>query len=337
MNRNPIDPTLPRILVVIEGGLGDAAMAMSPLAAIRAWHKNAQLTVLTSPRLVGFFQRCPHVDRIDARWAPKLWKNRLQVAWSRRAERYGAVYDLTNDARTNAIFQALRPFPPLWSGTAVGCSHPHADRDRLKLHVLDRHAEQLWLAGIGPEEGHPIGGAPLPDLSWHADGADPDRHSPERQGIVGPYALLAPEGAPQAPLTRWPSARYAELARALAARGLRPVLVGTPAAAAIATEVRAGAPEVLDLVARLTTFEFIGLARRATLAFGSEGDLAITAAAAGAPTVALINPNEASPRKAAPRGRASVALVARRFNDIAVEQVLAAARAVEQSGPAQAA
>lgn len=336
MNRNPIDQTVTRVLVIVEGGLGDVAMAMSPLAAIRTYHAAAEITVLTQPCHAALFQRCPHVDRIDIRLAPRFLRNRVQTAWSQRQVRYGAVYDLANSAASNAVFARLRPYPPLWNGIAIGCSHPHADRDRLNLHVLDRHAEQIWLAGIGPEEGYPAGGAPLPDLSWHAQGStDPDRYTPARQGITGPYALLAPEGPPEAPSKRWPSQRYAELAHALVARGIRPVLVGTPAAAGIATQVRAEAPEVLDLVARLTTFEFLGLARRAALAFGSEGDLAITAAAAGAPTVALINPNESSPRKAAPRGRASVALVARKFADIAVGQVLRAARAVEQAGPAE--
>jgi ADP-heptose:LPS heptosyltransferase len=75
-------------------------------------------------------------------------------------------------------------------------------------------------------------------------------------------------------------------------------------------------------------FQFIALAKQSSLAVGSEGDLAIIAAAAGAPTLAIINPNEASVRKAAPRGLDTVGLVARNFDTIGVSDVLASARAV---------
>jgi hypothetical protein len=96
----------------------------------------------------------------------------------------------------------------------------------------------------------------------------------------------------------------------------------------LAVEIRAIAPKALDLVARLDVFQFIGLARQSILAVGSEGDMAIIAAASGAPTLAIINPNETSVRKAAPRGTATVGLVARNFDTIRVQDVLAAARAV---------
>jgi hypothetical protein len=72
----------------------------------------------------------------------------------------------------------------------------------------------------------------------------------------------------------------------------------------------------------------MALARSTGLAVGSEGDMAIIAAAAGAPTLAIINPNEVSVRKAAPRGVATVGLVARNFDTISVDDVLASARAV---------
>ena len=38
------------------------------------------------------------------------------------AGRFDRVYDLQNDSSSNLIFQALRPLPPEWSGTALGCA-----------------------------------------------------------------------------------------------------------------------------------------------------------------------------------------------------------------------
>lgn len=317
------------MLVLVLGGLGDAVLATAPMKALRAHHDKAEITVLTSPDNVRFFAHAPWIDRIDARWPIKKPLDKVKFNWALRNERYGMIYDLTNNEDSEAIFKALTPFPPNWSGDAVGCSHPHVDRSRLTLHRLDRHADQMMVCGIGPKEGYAPGLSPLPDLSWTSQALnDPQKGDPSRHGINEPFALLVPEGAPEDASKRWPSARYGELANALLDHGVQPVIVGSPAAVSLALEIRAIAPRALDLVARLDMFAFMEMARKASLAVGSEGDLAIMAAAAGAPTLAIINPNEASVRKAAPRGEATVGLVARNFDTIGVNDVLASARAV---------
>jgi ADP-heptose:LPS heptosyltransferase len=321
-----------RVLVIVLGSIGDAVLASAPMKALREHHASAEITVLTQKSNIRYFDKSPWVDRIDARWPLKKPLDKVKFNWAIRNERYGMIYDLTNNEDSEAIFKALNPFPPNWSGDAVGCSHPHVDRSRLTLHRLDRHADQMMICGIGPKEGYAPGLSPLPDLDWAQNAlSDPKKGTPEHYGIAPIFALLAPEGAPDDTSKRWPSARYGELANSLLERGIQPVLVGSPAALALALEIRAIAPKALDLVARLDMFAFMSLARRAELAVGSEGDMAIIAAAAGAPTLAIINPNEASVRKAAPRGVATVGLVARNFDTIGVEDVLSTARAVAPS------
>lgn len=324
-----ISKDIERVLVIVLGGLGDAVLASAPMAALRAYHSNAQITVMTPRSNVRYFANSPFVDRIDARWPTKKPMDKVKLQWAMRNERYGMIYDLTNSEDSEAIFKSLNPFPPNWSGDAAGCSHPHVDRSRLTLHRLDRHADQMMVCGIGPKDGYAPGLSPLPDLDWTAVLLkDVSKATPAYFGIEGPFALLAPEGTTNDPAKRWPSARYGELANALLERGLQPVIVGGPEAVSLAVEIRAIAPRALDLVARLDMFAFIALAKQSALAVGTEGDMAIMAAAAGAPTLAIINPNEASVRKAAPRGTATVGLVARNFETIRVEDVLASARAV---------
>jgi ADP-heptose:LPS heptosyltransferase len=318
-----------KVLVLVLGGLGDAVLATAPMKALRAHHEKAEITVLTAPSNVRFFANSPWVDRVDARWPIKKPLDKVKFNWAIRNERYGMIYDLTNNDDSEAIFKALTPFPPNWSGDVVGCSHPHVDRSRLTLHRLDRYADQMMVCGIGPKEGYAPGLSPLPDLTWtHAAAGDPAKSDPARHGINGPFAFLVPEGAPEDASRRWPSARYGELANSLLELGVQPVIVGGPAAIPLALEIRAIAPRALDLVARLDMFAFIDMARKSSLAVGSEGDLSVMAAAAGAPTLAIINPNEASVRKASPRGEATVGLVARNFDTIGVNDVLASARAV---------
>lgn len=337
MERNPIPTDLDRVAVVVTGTVADAVLATAPLQAIRAHHPKAQITLFTDPGLVRFFRPCPFIDQIEARWRPVGFADELKARWGLWSWGLKAVYDLSATAQTNALFARFAPFRPLWSGTARGCSHPHVDRGRARLHRLDRHAEQLGLAGIGPEDGYPPGAAPLPALDWI--GAHPDeaaRIAPDRQGLIGPYAILAPEGPEGEAGKSWPVARYGALATALRQDGLKPVVVGSPAAAEMAAAIRTIEPEALDLVARLDVFQFVGLARAARLAAGGEGDLTVVAAAAGAPTVAVLNPAATNLRQAAPRGPATVALVSRSFSDIAVEQVIRASRAVTGPEPAAA-
>jgi ADP-heptose:LPS heptosyltransferase len=325
----PVSRDIERVLVIVLGSLGDAVLATAPMAALRDHHSKAQITVLTSRSNSRFFAKSPFIDRVDARWPMRKLIDKIRFYWSLRTQGYGMVYDLTNNAQSVGIFRKLNPFPPNWSGDAAGCSHPHVDRSRLFLHRLDRHADQMMVCGIGPKEGFARGLAPLPNLDWAAALiTDPDKVSPRHLGIDGAFACLAPEGAPDDRHKRWPSARYGELANALLARGVQPVIVGGPKAVNMAGEIRAIAPRALDLVARLDLFQFIALSKQSSLMVGSEGDMAIIAAAAGAPTLAIINPEETSVRKAAPRGPDSVGLVARNFETISVSDVLATARAV---------
>jgi ADP-heptose:LPS heptosyltransferase len=329
MERNPISADLGAVAAIVTGSLGDAVLATAPLKAIRAHHARARITLFTDPELVRLFRTCPFVDEVEARWRPVGFADELKARWGLWTWGLKVVYDLSATAQSNALFDRFAPLRPLWSGTARGCSHPHVDRGRAKLHRLDRHAEQLGLCGIGPADGYPPGAAPLADLAWIGAGTDEARRiAPARQGLSGPYALLAPEGPQDQPDKCWPVERYGALATALKAQGLRPVIVGSPAATDMGAAIRAMEPDALDLVAKLDVFQFVGLARGAAMAVGGEGDLTVVAAAAGAPMVAILNPAATNLRQAAPRGPATVALVSRTFSGIAVDQVLRAARAV---------
>ena len=330
MERHPIPQDLKQVAAIVTGTLGDAVLALAPLKAIRAYHPDATITLFTDPALVRVFRHCPFVDAIEAHWRPVGLMEGLKARLGLWTWGLKAVYDLSATAQTNALFERFAPFRPLWSGTARGASHPHVDRGRARLHRLDRHAEQLCLCGIGPEDGYPAGAAPLPDLGWiGADPQEAERIQPARQGLTGRYAILAPEGPTDEPQKCWPVERYAALATRLRQDGIKPVIVGSPVSTGMGEQIRAREPDALDLTARLDVFQFVGLARQALLAVGGEGDLTVVAAAAGAPTVAILNPAATNLRQAAPRGPATVALVSRSFAEIDIEQVLRAARAVE--------
>lgn len=325
----PIPADARRVAVMICGSLSDVVLALAPLKLIRSHHPRSTLIVMTEPQHTRLFKMCPYVDQVETRWTPVRPLERLAARWGLVFSQIDAVYDLTNTPLTSAFLRRFWPRKPFWSGTAEGCSHPHPDRGASDLHKLDRHGEQLCLAGLGPADGYPLGAAPQPDVSWlmQDEGAEPQA---SLQGIVGRFALIMPEPLAGMAAVQWPVPRYVELAEALQRRGLKPVIAGGPAGVPLAAAIRKSVPDALDLTARLDLLQFMQLAREATLAVGGESDMTVLAAAAGAPTVALVNPAVRVVARVAPRGPASVTLVARNFRDITITDIMNAARSVQE-------
>jgi len=198
---------------------------------------------------------------------------------------------------------------PKWSGIARGCSHPHANRDRDRQHTIDKQAEQLLMAGIYP--------TPLPALP-PLDRALPDELE------TRDFVLLVPGSSPQHPAKRWPAARFAVLARALAATGIVPVVVGSAHEAPLAAVIRAACPGAVDLVGRTDIGLLAALAQHARLTVGNDTGVSHLAAAAGCPVIVLFS-RESDPARHAPRGRLVRIFAAPDLNDLAAETVIAGA------------
>lgn len=308
-------PAPQRILVIRLSAFGDVVQALTPMAAIRRHHADAHITALTTRPYADLLRASPYVDDvwIDAR--PKAWSLRGWLALRRRlrAGRFGRVYDLHNADRTAAYFRLLGPGRrPEWSGTARGCSHPHANPARDAMHVMDSWAEQLKIAGI-PD-------MPPADLSWlQADIA--------RFGLGPRYALLVPGGSPHRPQKIWPAERFGALAQGLAERGVRPVILGTAAERAIAGVIRAACPAAHDLTGQTSFAELASLARGAACAVGGVTGPMHLLAGAGAPAVVLFSA-VSDPAQCGPRGRAVRYLRRDDLRDLAADEVAAAAAEV---------
>jgi ADP-heptose:LPS heptosyltransferase len=296
-----------KVLAIRHGSLGDVIQALGPFQAIRRHHPNAHLVGLTGPafadllRASGWFQEV-WIDERPPLW--RLWRALALVGRLRRAG-FDRVYDLQTSSRTSLYFRLLGPNPPEWSGVAPGCSHPHADPDRVAMHTVDRQAEQLRLAGIDA--------VPPPDLGWlDADVA--------HLGLPGRFALLVPGGSRHRPAKRWPVQCYAEAARALAGEGLASVVVGTADEAPLAA-----ATGGIDLAGRTSILELAGIARRASLAIGNDTGPMHVAASVGCPALTLFS-SDSDPARCAPRGTVVAHLQRPDLAGLPAGEVLAAAR-----------
>ncbi len=304
-----------RILVIKLSALGDFIQALGPFAAIRHHHPDASITLLTTAPFAAFAKAAPWFDAVLVDDRPRLFdfSGWLRLRGKLRRGGFTRVYDLQTSGRSGFYFRLFWPgSKPQWSGIAPGCSHPHTNLERDRMHSLDRQREQLQLAGIEL--------VAEPDLSW-VNGKT--RHF----GAGGRYALLVPGGAPHRLEKRWPAARFAALAASLEARDIRPVLIGNADERPLLSEIAAACQDALNLGGDTGLEELAGLARGAVLAVGNDTGPMHLAAVAGIPAVVLFSA-ASDPDLCAPRGPKVTILRAPRLDDLSLNAITAAITAL---------
>ncbi len=98
----------------------------------------------------------------------------------------------------------------------------------------------------------------------------------------------------------WPVSRVASLARLLAARGFRPVLLGGPRETAMAREINTGS---IDTTGN-PVGEALAILKLSALAVGGDTGLVHAARAMGVPTVAIFGPTSPLVHLFGPRQKA---------------------------------
>jgi ADP-heptose:LPS heptosyltransferase len=290
-----------RVLIIKLGALGDFVQAFAAFRAIRDAHSDAEITLLTTPPYAELAAASGLFDQIETDGRPRGLSATLKLFSRLRSARYSRVYDLQTSSRSKWFFYAFLPFAPKWSGISRGASHRQARPDRDAMHNLDRLADQLHVAGIGPA--YEWGQAPPPDLSWAATipGCEPQGLM-ERYGLGAPFALLAPGASAVKPEKIWPIESYAKLAQLLEAGGLQIAVAGGPAERPLAAIIAASAPGAVDLTGRTTLIQLASLGTRARLCVGNDSGPTHLLAYAGAPGLMLMS-RVSDPAHCGPRGR----------------------------------
>lgn len=339
-SRNP-GTKAQRVLVIKLSALGDFVMALGAMKAVREHHPSARITLLTTPMFKDFAGLCPFVDLVELDGRPEgLTATNALIARIRK-EKYDIVYDFQTSGRTGNYFKAMNlPLrkPPLWSGHVEGCAFYHDNPDRGSMHSIDRLAEQLTVAGIGPETGWTALNKPMPDLSWIEEQlGDRPSHQPAYFGLEVPYMLLIPGASPHRGEKRWPEERYGELAGRLADQGITPAILGGKAEGELAQAIVRAEPRVKNLVTRTDLFQIVSLARQAVFVVGNDTGPMHMATLAGAPGVALFATNESDPDHARPRGSTVVVVHAPVLQSVTTEDVWMAIKALGRLPASQSA
>jgi ADP-heptose:LPS heptosyltransferase len=296
--------------VIKLGALGDLVLCMSSFAAIRAHHPKAEIALLTAPAFAGFAMQMPWFDHVITDSRPKFYQF---VAWFKllRAVRNYApsrVYDLQGKTRQTVLYYLLGGARKKveWSGAIKGCSHPRAWPPQPNMHYTDFLAAQMERAEVKMVK--------AVDLSW--------LETSVRDFDLGPrYALLIPGCAPSRPYKRWPAERYAELAQLAMKKGLRVAAIGTKSDAQSIADIRALAPEVIDLSGKTSLKQVASLARGAEFVVGNDTGPTHLAAAVGARTIALMS-DQVDPYWSCPRGSQTRWLQGSPLAKLSVERVM---------------
>jgi ADP-heptose:LPS heptosyltransferase len=309
-----------RILVIKFSALGDFVQAFGAFASIRAAHPGAEITLLTTPPYAELAQTSGLFDRVETDGRPKGLPATIALFRRLRRARYARVYDIQTSSRSKGYRAGFFPRFPEWSGISPGASHRQVGPEREQMHNLDRLADQLHIAGIGPA--YPQGQAPAPDLAWAIQAARAGHDSTaERFGIAAPYALLVPGVSPGRTEKLWPTAAFATLARMLAERGLGIVVAGGPSEAPLARIIADAVPGAVDLTGKTSMVDLAGLGAEAALCVTNDTGPGHMAAYAGAPGLMLMSA-ASSPRHYAPRATMQT-LQVDDLNALTPDQVLA--------------
>ena len=318
-----------KILVIKLAALGDVVLAFSAMKRIRIAHPDAEITLLTTPPYAGLAEASGLFDHVQTDGRPRKVRDLVVMLARLRRSRFDLVYDLQTSSRSSRYFHALWPRLPRWSGIARGCALPHGNPERVRMHTLERQADQLKAAGIWPDAPTAPGTAPPPDLGFMLR-SDAPHLSPGHFGLAPPYALLVPGASPHRPEKRWPAAHYAALARALISDGLTVAVLGAGAEADLAAEIGAQCPGVINLVGRTDFAQVAALAARAAVVVGNDTGPTHLAAAAGAPTVVLFS-TASDPALCAPRGPQVVVVRRPHLADLEVDDVMQAVKTLRPS------
>jgi ADP-heptose:LPS heptosyltransferase len=281
-----------KILFVTSNRLGDAVLSTGLLDHLIRTYPEVRITVVCGPVAEGVFARMPNRTRTivlhkrsrGRHWLP-LWADVVFHVWDLVVDIRASALSWLVPTRRRAVFRRVEGPKIAQLGAILGLSPP-----------------------------------PLP-VAWVAE-ADRVRvraHVP----VDRPFIVLAPTANWEPKV--WPAERFAAVFRELAGPGTVPVVLGGPGAAerAMAAPLLASLPDAIDLVGILSLPEVAAVLERAALFIGNDSGLMHLSAAAGALTIGLFGPTDATTY--GPAGPRATAVVAASMAGISVRNVVAAA------------
>lgn len=281
-----------RVLVIQTAYIGDTVFTSALVRGISRRFQGAEVDVCVAPRARDVALASPGVAQVhvyDKRGADRGLSGLRRVA-ARLATRQYPLAVLPHGSIRTALLARLARIPERVGFAGAAGSFLYSQRVRSKQRAfLRREADLAAALGAGAEAMELV---PRPE--WMA-GA---RTALER--VAGEKLAAVCLGS-EWPTKIWPARHVADLTRLLAARGLRPVLLGGPRERGLAREV-GDAGGCVDTTGN-SVGEALAILAQSALVVGGDSGLVHAARALGVPTVAVFGPTSPDMHLFGPRER----------------------------------
>jgi lipopolysaccharide heptosyltransferase I len=282
-------PSPERILVVKFGSLGDIVHCLPSVRQILDHFPKAEVDWLieqknkTVVEMSGLAVRLIPIDTYQWRNSPGIGSAReiLEFVWALRTDGYDCAIDF--QGLLKSAFVSYLSSAPVRIGWERDFLKESASRffytevvTPRRVHIIDQQMELLKPLGIDPD---------WDTLAPLRAPAAARQTIAQRLGNVRDFVLINPGGGWVT--KRWEPARFADLARRLAADGLDVVVTWGPGEEAVAREI-GGASGAMVVPSTLT--ELVALCERARLFVGGDTGPMHFAASVGTPVVAIFGP-----------------------------------------------
>ena len=300
-----------RILIIKHGSFGDIVLSLYAIFSIHKHFKEHEITVLTESKYINFLSNIPFIKNIKVDDRPKIFHflNYVNLLIWFKKNKFEWVYDLQTSNRTNLYYKFFSIFCEFkWSGIAKKCSHPHLDKNRTKLHTIDRQRKQLLITGINKFE----------NVNWNYFNCDIKNFK-----IPGRYVILVPGGSISRPEKRWSIKNYTKICKYLILNKFTPVIVGGKDEFKIVGSIQKEKLPVINLIGKTSFAELVPLAKKATFVLGNDtGPMHLLSASSSIKvTKIILFGNDSNPQLCRPVGKNVNILRKKSIHDIKLSDI----------------
>jgi len=292
------------ILVIKHGALGDIIQAIDAFESLRLSFAQSRITLLTTPAFAPLLAASGWFDEVVTDPRKPIWHIQNSLRLAKLFKRpFDGIIDLQCSSRTASYFRLMRP-KARWFGTAAGCSDPMPDFTGVNNRTRMMIAAQM--AGAGEHIGN---------LDFLAD-------APMGQEIALParYCIFVAGSSRAKPSKRWPSARFAAIARYSLAQSISPLLCGTAEDKEVNAAIKAECPEAIDLTGQTSIAYLARLMGGAEFILGNDTGPVFLGARTNRPTLMVMGA-DTDPDMSAPTGKHADYLYQAELSELPAQKV----------------
>jgi lipopolysaccharide heptosyltransferase II len=280
---------LKAILVLRFSAVGDVVLTAPALAALRAAWPNTKILFAVNAGLAPVVAHNPHVDDVYA-LGPR--DSALDVARWARQRGAEAVLDLHGKLKSRLVRLALADLPAV-SWTKRRLQDTLAVKLKLRPYRSDVRLADRYHHAVEALVGQSLPHGPL--RFW----TDPDETEPvaailKGAGLRSGHPVLGMNPGANWATKRWPTERFAELARRVQAKGWQVAINGSAEEAGLGAQIVEAAPGVVDLCGKLTLNQLGSFLAGCTAFLANDTGPMHIARALGVPTLAIFGSTDPS-------------------------------------------